>query len=105
MAFLCLWVKFVNSGMKVTAVEYVSDYSISVSFEDGVKGVVDLSELVEKGIFKVLQDKKEFAKVYSNGYAVAWSDELEIDATSIYLDITGKHFGEIAHPIFSYAAD
>jgi hypothetical protein len=37
----------------------------------------------------VLKDKKQFAKVYTNGYSVAWSNELEIDATTIYLEITG----------------
>ena len=55
------------------------------------------------GIFKVLQDKSEFAKVYTNGYSIAWSNELEIDTTSIYSELTGKHFGEILTPKLSQA--
>ena len=70
--------------MKVQEVKYLSDYNISVKFEDGVSGTVQLNDLVEKGIFKVLQDKNQFAKVYTNGHSIAWSNELEIDAITIY---------------------
>lgn len=56
-------------------------------------------------IFEVLKDKAKFEKVYTTGYSIAWSKELEMDALSIYLDITGKHFGDISHSKFTYAAD
>jgi hypothetical protein len=91
--------------MKVLEAKYLSDYTISVTFEDGMSGNVDLSDLVKKGIFKILQDKKQFSKVYSTGYSIAWSTELEIDATTIYAEISGKDFGDIIHPTFSYAAN
>lgn len=91
--------------MKVQEVKYISDYTISIKFDDGVSGTIQLNELVEKGIFKVLQDKSEFAKVYTNGYSIAWSNELEIDATAIYADLTGKHFGEILTPKLSHATN
>ena len=91
--------------MKVQEVTYLSDYTISIKFEDGVSGTIQLNDLVEKGIFKVLQDKSLFAKVYTNGYSIAWSNELEIDATAIYSDLTGKHFGEILGPTFPHAAN
>jgi hypothetical protein len=89
--------------MKVQEVKYLFDYTISIKFEDGVSGTIKLNDLVEKGIFKVLQDKSEFAKVYTNGYSIAWSNELEIDATTIYSELTGKNFGEILTPKLSQA--
>ena len=89
--------------MKVQEVKYLSDYTISIKFDDGVFGTIQLNDLVEKGIFKALQDKNQFAKVYTNGYSIAWSNELEIDATAIYADLTGKHFGEILTPKLSQA--
>ncbi len=95
----------VNLNMKVQEVKYLSDYTITVKFDDGISGTVNLSDLVEKGIFRVLQDKKQFAMVYSTGYSIAWSEELEIDATAIYAEISGKDFGEIIHPTFSYATN
>ena len=91
--------------MKVQEVKYISDYIISIKFDDGVYGTIELSDLVQKGIFKVLQDKNEFAKVYTNGYSIAWSNELEIDATTIYSELTGKNFGEILSPKLSHATN
>jgi hypothetical protein len=91
--------------MKVQEVKYLSDYKISVKFEDGVSGTVQLNDLVEKGIFKVLQDKNQFAKVYTNGHSIAWSNDLEIDATNIYSELTGKHFGAIISPKLSHASN
>jgi hypothetical protein len=37
-----------------------------------------------------LQDEKHFARVHSTGYSIAWSDDLEIDAATIYAELTGK---------------
>ncbi|HLD54373.1 MAG TPA: DUF2442 domain-containing protein [Sediminibacterium sp.] len=91
--------------MKVKEVKYLSDYTIRVSFDDGVTGIVNLKDFISKGIFAILKDKAKFENVYTTGYSIAWSDELEIDAISIYLDITGKDFGDISHPKFSYATD
>ena len=80
--------------MKVKEVKYLSDYSIMVSFEDGTSGTVSLNELVEKGVFRDLQDKTKFSKVYTNGYSIAWSDDLEIDAAAVYMEISGKDLSE-----------
>ena len=91
--------------MKVQEVKYISDYTINIKFDDGIFGTIQLNDLVQKGIFKVLQDKNLFAKVYTNGYSIAWSDELEIDATKIYSDLTGKNFGEILSPKLTHATN
>jgi hypothetical protein len=91
--------------MKVQEVKYISDYIISIKFDDGVSGNIELTDLVQKGIFKALQNKNEFAKVYTNGYSIAWSNELEIDATTIYSELTGKNFGEILSPKLSHATN
>ena len=91
--------------MKVREVKYIAEYTISIKFDDGINGTIQLSDLVQKGIFKLLQDKSEFAKVYTNGYSIAWSNELEIDATTINSELTGKHFGEILSPKLTHATN
>jgi len=91
--------------MTVSEVKYIADFTISIKFDDGVCGTVELNDLVKKGIFQVLQDKNQFARVYTNGYSIAWSDELEIDVTTIYSDLTGKNFGEILNPKLSHATN
>ena len=90
--------------MKVLAVTYKNNYDIHVLFEDGVAGTIHLSDLVESGIFRPLKDTAQFAKVYTTGYSIAWSDQLEIDAATIYAELSGKVPGEV-YSSHSYATN
>jgi hypothetical protein len=91
--------------MQVQQVIYKGNYTIQVSFVDGTTGIVDLSDLVQKGIFGKLKDQVLFAKVYTTGYSVAWSEELEIDAAAIYAELSGKNPAEAFTSIPSYATN
>lgn len=77
-------------SMRISEVNYIVDYRLQIKFEDGAAGEIDLVELVEKGVFQPLKDRKLFSKVYSTGSSIAWSDELEIDANTLYAEVTGK---------------
>mgnify|MGYP003338143233 CR=1 FL=1 len=46
----------------MTEVTYMGEYKIGITFEDGVTGSVDLTDLVNSGIFELLKDKSKFAK-------------------------------------------
>lgn len=81
--------------MKIESVKHVGGYVLSVTFHDGVTGTIDLSDLVRVGVFKTLQDQGLFSKVFTTGYSLAWSEDLEIDANNIYMEITGKSMGEL----------
>ena len=76
--------------MKISGVSSKGNYTIQVEFEDGVKGLVNLSDLVSTGIFAVLKNEDQLARVRSTGYSIAWTDDLEIDAATIYAELTGK---------------
>jgi hypothetical protein len=76
--------------MKVLSVKPLPEYQLNVASDDGVSGTVDLKGFIEKGIFSVLKDAQAFNKVYTKSYAIAWSDELEIDALTVYAEISGK---------------
>jgi len=89
--------------MKVQEATYKGGYAIHILFEDGVTGTVHLNDLVENGIFRPLKDTTQFAKVYTTGYSIAWSDELEIDAANIYAELSGKAPGEAFSSPLSYA--
>jgi hypothetical protein len=91
--------------MKVTHVKAVESYKIVVTFDDGTSGIVDLGDLVQKGIFRDLKDPLFFAKVYTTGEAIAWNDDLEIDTLNIYAKIVKKDPSELARKYFTYAAD
>lgn len=81
--------------MKIESVKYISGFTLHVKFLDGVEGDVELSDLVSKGIFKVLQNQELFAKAYNTGYSIAWSEQLEIDSDKIYMEISGKSIDEL----------
>ncbi len=91
--------------MKVQEATYKGNYDIHVLFEDGVAGIIHLNDLVESGIFLPLKNTTEFAKVYTTGYSIAWSDQLEIDAATIYAELSGKAPGEVFSSPHSYATN
>ncbi len=91
--------------MKIESVHYVGGYTLHIKFQDGQEGDVDLSDLVSEGIFKMLQNKELFSNAYSNGYSLAWSEELEIDADTLYFDITGKEISRLSTKNPTHAPD
>jgi hypothetical protein len=91
--------------MKVIRVSPLTDYKLQVVFDDDVSGIVDLKQFVKNGIFSVLQDELLFNKVYTNGYSIAWSNELEIDALTVYAEFLNKKPEEIMGRNFSYATN
>jgi hypothetical protein len=66
-------------------------YKIRLKFNDGTTGKVDLSHLAGKGVFALWNDIENF-KAFSieDGRRLAWSDEIDIDADSLYMKLTGK---------------
>jgi len=72
-------------------VKPLENYRIWVKYSHGVEGVVDLSDLVGKGVFAVWNDYREFQKVHIGpGGEIAWSEEIDLCPDAIYLKITGK---------------
>ncbi|MDQ7054219.1 MAG: DUF2442 domain-containing protein [candidate division KSB1 bacterium] len=49
---------------KLIEVKPLENYRIWVKYSDGVEGVVNLSELVGKGVFAAWKDYREFQKVH-----------------------------------------
>jgi hypothetical protein len=91
--------------MKVLEATYQGGYDIHVLFEDGVAGTIRLNNLIEKGIFLSLKDATKFSQVYTTGYSIAWSDQLEIDAATIYAELSGKNPTEAFSSPYSYATN
>ena len=72
-------------------VKPLPNFRIWLKYNDGVEGVVDLSGLRGKGVFAYWSDPKNFEKVYiGESSQISWSQELDICADSMYMEITGK---------------
>ena len=82
--------------LKLIHAEPLPGYRLRLRYADGVTGDVDLSHLVGKGIFRLWNDPDAFGRV-SIGTAgeVRWSDEVDLCADALYLEITGKRPDEV----------
>lgn len=79
----------------VVDVEAREPYKLWVRFDDGVTGVVDLSDSAAVGgIFSAWTDEDYWrtAHVVADAGAVAWGDGGDIDVCpfSLYLEVTGR---------------
>lgn len=69
------------------------NYSLEILFEDGVKGIVNIAELVEfTGVFAPLKAPEYFAqvKVDPDLFTVCWPNGADLDPDVLYSKITGQ---------------
>ncbi len=89
---------------KVTRVEVREGYALGLTFDDGARGVVDLSHLAGKGVFEFWLDRRAFEAVRigpsgersgkPGGRGGSTSgrpgDEVDLCPDALYLKATGK---------------
>lgn len=76
---------------KILHLKPLTHYKLSLKFDDGTKGSVDLSHLIGKGVFAVLKDQKKFKKVSIGKHGeVCWEGGLDLCPDSLYLIFTNK---------------
>ena len=68
------------------------DWTLDVSFDDGVQRRFDLKPLLEKEAFTPLQNIGLFKRVHNGGYFVEWDNEADLSADTLYLE--GRSIGE-----------
>lgn len=76
---------------RILAVKVLEGFRLELSFEDGVCGTVDLSDLAGKGVFALWLNREFFegARIGSSG-ELAWGDRIDLCPDSLYLRTTGK---------------
>jgi hypothetical protein len=76
---------------KITHIKVLDHYRLQLVFDDGVQGVVDLSDLAGKGVFALWRDRKAFEQVkIGSGGELLWNDQIDLCPDSLYLKVTGK---------------
>lgn len=75
-------------------------FKLFIKFSDGNEGVVDLSDLAGKGVFKVWDNSDLFNRAYIDETgAIAWNDELDICSDALYERINGKEKSNSLEPL------
>ncbi len=67
------------------------DRRLWLRYDDGAEGVIDLSDIVGRGVFASLGEEAAFARVRvgANGQ-ITWSPDQELCPDAMYLRLTGK---------------
>ena len=71
----------------IVAVEPRANYQLYLRFEDGIEGIVDISQLIKfTGVFEPLKDKKYFDEVELNKEVgtVQWKLGADLDPDVLY---------------------
>ena len=78
--------------IRVTEVKALEPYRIWIKFDDGIEGTIDLSSLVGKGVFRVLTDPAEFARVRVDDatHTVSWPDGIDLCPDTLHEDIKAQ---------------
>jgi len=74
---------------RIIKVKVLENYKLWLRFDDGVEGIVDLSKLVGKGVFKKWKDKKFFesVKINSQTGTLTWGEEIDLCSDTLYAEI------------------
>ena len=82
--------------LRLIEVQPLPGYRLHLRYADGVAGNVDVSPLVGKGVFRLWNDPEAFQRVsIGSGGELCWSDEVDLCADALYMEITGKTPDEV----------
>lgn len=78
------------SPWRLRALSVLPEWQLAVTFNDGTKGIVDVSELVhgsDAGVFEALRDPAFFAQAYLDCGAVTWPNGADLAPDGMYEEI------------------
>ena len=80
----------------VIKVDAQSKYKLCLEYNDGTSGIIDLSDIAGKGVFKWWEQDDNFFKVYidKESGAIAWNTQLDICPDSQYLKLRQLSYEE-----------
>ena len=70
----------------VTELETLPDYRIRVAFEDGKRGVYDMTHLLDKGVFRSLRDPDVFNAAWLAFGVPNWPGDIDIAPERLWTD-------------------
>ena len=82
--------------MKIIHAKPVDHFRVSLRFDDGVSGMVDLGHLAGRGVFRAWLQEGAFEQLsISPEGALQWPGDLDLCPDALCLQMTGKTADEI----------
>ncbi len=79
-------IKNMNYIPVVIEAEYVVDYKIKITFDNGISKIVDFSKWLKGEMFEPLKDQTYFKKFFVDGWTVSWQNGADIAPETLYED-------------------
>ncbi|MBR1688515.1 MAG: DUF2442 domain-containing protein [Prevotella sp.] len=73
-----------NPLLRITAAEYISGYTLSLTFSNGEVRLMDFTPLMQKGICRKLQDIDYFKSFRLDPFTVDWNNEIGFAPRYLY---------------------
>ena len=77
--------------------KYIEDYKLHLFFDNGVDGILDFKEYINKrGLFSKFQDINFFKNFFINKDigTICWADNLDIAPETLYYKLTNEQMPE-----------
>lgn len=74
-----------NGCRTITKVVANDNYTLTLTFDNGEVRIYDMSELVHKGVFRVLENIDKFKEVYlDESGVVSWDRDSSVDSKKVW---------------------
>ncbi len=70
--------------IRIVDVDYIKDYTLSITFSDGVVKVVDLQPYLNGGVFEQLKDLSKFKQYGLNHWTIEWECGVDLAPEFLY---------------------
>jgi len=95
---------------QLLTVKAIAQYKLQLRYDDGTEGLVELSHLAGRGVFKIWNEGDTFfqVKIDPETNALVWNETADLDPDNLYLQIRGltfEQFKAVAKSQIAYAAD
>ena len=69
---------------KITAVKVESGHRLAVDFENGERGILDMTPFLDFGVFRALQDSACFAQAGVAFGTIEWPGGIDLDPAFVH---------------------
>lgn len=72
--------------VRVESVTPLAGHRIELRFNDGNRGIYDMTPLLGSGVFRALRDDGLFSQVHVSFGVVTWNDEIDLSSERLWTD-------------------